>query len=197
MVDRKNTMSTAGQPESVTLLLRQMRSGDRAALERLLDMIYPELHRLAARHFRRERNAWTMQATALVNETYLRLVAHEEHNWRNRAHFFGAAANLMRRILIDHARARQSRKRGSRQDLVSLDEEITVADNSRPAELLALDAALARLESISPRQSRIIELRYFAGLTVPEAAEVLGMSPRTVDRDWAVARAWLHRELRS
>jgi RNA polymerase sigma factor (TIGR02999 family) len=173
-----------------------MRSGDQAALARLLDMIYPELHRLAAHHFRQERHASTIQPTALVNETYLRLLAHEDNNWRNRAHFFGAAANVMRRILVEHARARQSRKRGGGLDLVPLDENVAVAESGRPAELLALDVALTRLEKMSARQSRIIELRYFAGMTVPEVAEVLGMSPRAVDRDWAVARAWLHRELR-
>lgn len=188
-------MSTVTPPGNVTALLRLMRSGDGAAQERLLDMIYPELHRLAAHYFRRERNAPTMQPTALVNEAYLRLIAHQEHHWRNRAHFFGAAANVIRRILVDHARARQAGKRGKGQDLVPLDEAIAALDNGRPAELLALDAALAKLETISLRQSRIVELRYFAGLTVPEVAEVLGMSARAVDRDWATARAWLHREL--
>jgi RNA polymerase sigma factor (TIGR02999 family) len=193
---REIDMSTATPPGSVTALLRLMRSGDRVAQERLLDAIYPELHRIAAHHFRRERNSPTMQPTALVNEAYLRLVAHDEHHWRNRAHFFGAAANIIRRILVDHARARQAGKRGEGQDLVPLDEAVAVIDNRRPVELLALDSALAGLEAISPRESRIVELRYFAGLTVPEVAEVLGMSPRAVDRAWAIARAWLHRELR-
>ncbi len=190
-------MPAAAGPGRITVLVRQLRTGDPAAVAHLLEAIYPELHRLAVRQFRRERNASTMQPTALVNETYLRLVAHEEHNWRDRAHFFGAAANLMRRILVDHARARNSKKRGGGVGLVPLDDAGVLAADGRREELLALDSALTRLDAISPRQSRIVELRYFAGLTVSEVAEVLGVSPRAVDREWAVARAWLHRELRS
>ncbi len=182
------------QPGNVTVLLRQMQSGDGVALDRLMELVYPDLRRIARAHFREERRERLLQPTALVNEAYLRLVAHREHNWRNRAHFFGAAAQLMRRILIERARARMADKRAGGEP-EPLDEALGLSDG-RPLELLALDEALAELARISPRQAQVVEMRYFGGLTVEEAAEALGLTARTIDRDWAVARAWLRRCLK-
>jgi RNA polymerase sigma-70 factor (ECF subfamily) len=183
-------------PAEITLLLQQMRSGERAAVDRAMEVLYPELRKLAYGQFRRERAAADLlRPTALVHEAYLRLVVQQDQNWQNRAHFFGAAAQAMRRVLIDFARARSARKRDDEMNAVSLDEALTLSAE-RPREMLALDEALARLEAISPRQARVVELRYFGGLSVEETAEALGLNPRTVDRDWALARAWLHRELR-
>jgi RNA polymerase sigma-70 factor (ECF subfamily) len=178
----------------VTLLLRQLKSGDRTKFEQLLELVYPDLRRLAGHHFRAERPGHVLQPTALVNEAYLRLVAHEDQTWESRAHFFGAAAQLMRRILIEHARTVQAKKRGGRDGTIPLD-GVDVPSTERPIDLLALDEALTNLEKVSPRQARIVELRYFAGMSVPEVAEAIGMDPRTVDRDWAVARAWLRLRL--
>jgi RNA polymerase sigma factor (TIGR02999 family) len=181
-------------PPDVTLLLANWSRGDRAALDQLLPLVYAELRRIAARQLRSERADHTLQPTALVNEAYMRLVAHEHHNWRNRAHFFGAAAELMRRILVDHARAAQAAKRGGGQ-IAQADASELVID-SPSIEILALDRALDELARIAPRQARIVELRYFGGLSVPETAEALGLNARTVDRDWAAARVWLRRRLR-
>jgi RNA polymerase sigma factor (TIGR02999 family) len=161
-----------------------------------MELIYAELRRIAARQFREERPGHTLQPTALVNEAYLRLVAHNGQTWESRAHFFGAAAVIMRRVLIDHARASRADKRGGGQAAVMLD-EASQAVNGPSIDLLALDVALTDLARISPRQGRIVELRYFGGLSVPETAEALGLNPRTVDRDWAAAKAWLRRRLHS
>jgi RNA polymerase sigma-70 factor (ECF subfamily) len=180
----------------VTLLLRELKSGDRAKLEQLLELVYPDLRRLAGHHFRAERPGHLLQPTALVNEAYLRLVAHDDQTWESRAHFFGAAARLMRRILIEHARVVHARKRGGRDGTIPLD-GIDVPSTERPTDFLALDDALTALEKVSARQARIVELRYFAGMSVPEVAESIGVDPRTVDRDWAVARAWLRHRLQS
>ncbi len=180
----------------ITRLLRVLRSGDRGALDRLLELIYPELRKLAARQLRDERRDHTLQPTAVVNEAYLRLVAHDAQTWQNRSHFFGAAATVMRRVLIDHARASRARKRGGGQPSVALDEDVAAADGPS-VDVLALDAALTDLEQRSARQARIVELRYFTGLSVPETAEALQVNPRTVDRDWAAARAWLRLRLGS
>ena len=177
----------------VTLLLRQLRAGDRSKLEPLLEAVHPDLRRMAQRRFRHEGPGHLLQPTALVNEAYLRLVAREDQTWENRAHFLAAAARAMRRILIDHARGLQSVKRGGG-DIVPL-EDVDVPDPGRPVDFLALDDALTRLQQISPRQARIVELRYFAGMSVPEVAQVIGRDPRTVDRDWAAARAWLRSRL--
>jgi RNA polymerase sigma-70 factor, ECF subfamily len=179
----------------VTLLLRSFQPGDNATATRLMELIYPELKRLAQRRFRAERAGHLLQATALVHEAYLRLVEHNHHAWENRAHFYAAAANLMRRILIDHARARNSRKRGGEQTAVSPERPIAMSEEQSES-LLDLDIALTGLERLSPRQARIVELRYFAGMSVPEVAQALGMNPRSVDRDWATARAWLRRRLK-
>jgi RNA polymerase sigma factor (TIGR02999 family) len=174
----------------VTTLLRDLAAGREGTLPRLLEAIYPDLRRLAEHHFRREREASILQPTALVHEAYLRLVAHEEHNWQNRAHFFGAAAHIMRRILVDYARAQKAQKRGDGSETIPID-DVDVAASDRGLDLIALDAALDALERLSPRQARIVQLRYFGGLTVREVAEALGVTTRTVDREWAIARAWL------
>lgn len=179
----------------VTRLLRAFRPGDGEVMSRLMALIYPELKKVARVQLRRERAGHEMQPTALVHEAYLRLVAHEDHAWENRAHFYAAAANAMRRILIDHARAQRARKRAGERTTISLDHALSLgAEESE--ELLELDEALSDLERLSPRQARVVELRYFAGLSVPEAAQALGVNPRTVDRDWATARAWLRAKLR-
>lgn len=181
--------------KSVTLLLCDFQSGDNAKTSRLMELIYPELKRLARSRFRSERPDHILQPTALVHEAYLRLVDHDQHNWQNRAHFYAAAANLMRRILIDWARARNADKRDSGPTHISLDKALALSD-AQSADLLDLDHALSELEGFSPRQARVVELRYFAGLSISEAAHALGVTARSVDRDWATARAWLRRKLR-
>ena len=186
-------MSTSAQ--SVTQLLVEWSHGDQDALERLTPLVYGELRRLARRHLSRERSDHTLQSTALVHEAYLRLVDQRSVRWQNRAHFFGVAAQLIRRILIDHARARQAGKRGAGACLLSLDEAIDSPAGSRTLDVVALDDALEQLGKIDPRQSRIVELRFFAGLTVQETAEVLNISTPTVNREWNAAKAWLFREL--
>jgi RNA polymerase sigma factor (TIGR02999 family) len=181
-------------PGEVTNLLIQLRHGNRDAESRLMPLVYGELRRLAGRYMRGERPGHTLQATALVHEAYLRLVGHQEVDWQNRAHFFGVAASLMRRILVDHARAKLAKKRGGADQKVSLDEAVLVQPETSP-QFLALDEALERLAKRDPRQARIVDLRYFGGLSEEETAEVLGISVRTVKRDWNVARAWLYQQL--
>ncbi|HYT66733.1 MAG TPA: sigma-70 family RNA polymerase sigma factor [Vicinamibacterales bacterium] len=181
-------------PGDVTRLLQAWRHGDTAALEQLTPIVYDELRRLAARYMRRERPGHTLQTSALINEAYLRLVDARGVQWQNRAHFFGVSAQVMRHILVDFARARQNLKRGGGAQPVSLD-AVMVSVPERGTDLLALDEALERLAALSPRQSRVVELRYFGGLTEEEVAEVLSISPRTVRNDWGLARAWLYREL--
>jgi RNA polymerase sigma factor (TIGR02999 family) len=178
----------------VTRLLQAWSNGDAAALEQLTPLVYEELRRLAARYMGRERPGHTLQTSALINEAYMRLVDARGVQWQNRAHFFAVSAQVMRRILVDFARARQNLKRGGGTRPVSLD-ETKVAAPERSADLLALSEALERLAVLSPRQSRVVELRYFGGLTEEEMAEVLSISPRTVRNDWGLARAWLYREL--
>jgi RNA polymerase sigma factor (TIGR02999 family) len=162
-----------------------------------MPLVYEELRRLAGHYMRRERPDHTLQTTALIHEAYLRLVEQRDTNWKNRAHFFAVAAQLMRRILVDHARACQTTKRGGEVEFLSLEEHSIAFSEEKSRELIALDEALTRLAELSPRQSQIIELRFFGGLTVEETAEALQIAPRTVKRDWRVARAWLHREVRS
>ena len=181
-------------PGEVTNLLIQLRNGNRDAESKLVPLVYGELRRLAARYMRGERPGHTLQATALVHEAYLRLAGNRKFDFQNRAHFFGLAASLMRRILVDHARAKQAQKRGGDEKQVSLDEAI-VLQPGRHQQFLALDQALDRLAKIDARQSRIVELRYFGGLTEQEVAEVLGVSVRTVKRDWEAARAWLYQQM--
>jgi RNA polymerase sigma factor (TIGR02999 family) len=180
----------------VTGLLIRWSSGDPEALQQLVSMVYAECHRIAALQLRREHPEHTLNPTALVNELYLRLVDQQRATWENRAHFFGVAAQLMRRILVDHARARRSQKRGGSAVLVSLAAAAEAADDSRIADVLAIDEALDRLAARDAEQVRIIELRFFAGLTVEETAHVIGRSPRTIKREWRLAKAWLYRELR-
>jgi len=178
----------------VTQLLLAWSEGDQTALDQLAPLVYEELRRLAHEYMRRENPGHTLQTTALVNEAYLRLVDLKRLQWQNRAQFFGIAAQLMRRILVDFARSRHYQKRGGAARQVSLEEAAMVA-KGRSAEFIALDDALESLATIDPRKSRIVELRYFGGLSVKETAEVLRISPRTVLREWELARAWLHREL--
>ena len=188
-------MSVPSSPtHEVTQLLVAWGSGDRGALDRLMPLVHNELRRLARRYMSRERPGHTLQTMALVNEAYLRLVDQENMRWENRAHFFGIAARLMRQILVEHARSRQAAKRGGAQVRLSLSKVDRIA--FRPdVNLIALDEALGRLEAIDPQKSRIIELRYFGGLGIEETAEVIGVSPATVKRDWSMARAWLRREI--
>lgn len=181
-------------PSEVTRILGQMAGGDPAAMERLLPLVYEELRELARREMRRERDGHTLGATAVVHEAYLRLAELDQISWEGRAHFFGAAAMAMRRVLISYARSRNAQKRGSGVVPVPID-DVVLAARERPEELLALDEALTRLEEISPRQARVVECRFFAGMNIDETAEVLGISNATVRRDWALARAWLNREL--
>lgn len=185
-------------PRNVTQMLANWRNGDSTALNELLPVIYDELRQLAAGYLRRESAGHTLQATALVNEAYLRLVDQAQVNWQNRAHFFGAAANLMRQILIQHARAKHAEKRGGDAQKLYLDEVSGLADHlvkEQNLDLLALDDALNQLATIAPQQSRVVELRFFAGLSIEETAEALGVSPATIKREWNMAKAWLHREL--
>lgn len=197
----------------VTQLLAEWRAGSDAALSRLSMVLYDELRQLAKRHLRRERPNHTIQSTALVNEAFLRLVGQQSVDWQNRAQFLAIASSLMRRILVDHARARHAEKRGGGAEVLSLE-----AMNEAPGQaggpewmrtptalqqrgdgdredLVAIDAALGRLAEIDPRQVRIVEMRYFAGMTVEETADALEISPATVKREWSMARAWLRREL--
>jgi RNA polymerase sigma-70 factor, ECF subfamily len=181
--------------QDVTGLLHKVAKGDADAAAELVPLIYDELRRLAAHFMARERQDHTLQTTALVHEAYVHLVEQRNATWNNRAHFYGAAAGIMRRILVDHARARLTAKRGGSAHHVPLEDAAAVAGDD-PEELLRLDAALTRLGERSPRQVRVVELRFFVGLDVEEAAEALAVSPKTVKRDWSVARAWLLRELR-
>jgi len=179
----------------VTALLLRWSRGDADALDRLLPLVYDECRRIAAAQLHRERPEHTLSPTALVHELYLRLVDQRRATWKNRAHFFGVAAQLMRRVLVDHARRRHAAKRGGSRVLVTLDAALDTPDDSRAADLLALDEALARLAARDADQERIVELRFFAGLSVEETAHVLGRSARTVKREWQLAKAWLFREL--
>ncbi|HEX5703526.1 MAG TPA: sigma-70 family RNA polymerase sigma factor [Pyrinomonadaceae bacterium] len=181
-------------PVNVTELLHAWSDGDKAALDELLPIVHDELRRQASRYLRRERAGHTLQTTALVNEAYLRLVDQKKVQWQNRAQFFGIAAQLMRRILVDHARAKQRVKRGGGDLRVTLDEAMAIAAN-REIDLVTLDAALDRLAQIDEQQSKVVELRFFSGLNVEETAAALSVSPATVKRDWSVAKAWLYREI--
>ncbi|HKQ77940.1 MAG TPA: sigma-70 family RNA polymerase sigma factor [Blastocatellia bacterium] len=180
--------------QSVTQLLIDWRNGDQTALDRLMPLVYEELRRIAGHYMRNERQAHTLQTSALVNEAYLRLVDHENIAWQNRAHFFGLAAKAMRRILVDYARRRNYQKRGGAARQVSLDEAAMVTEE-HAAEMIALDDALEELAKMDERKCRVVELRYFGGLTIEETAEALGVSIQTVGRDWSAAKAWLMREM--
>ena len=182
-------------PPDVTGLLLAWSAGDATAGERLLAAIYDELHRQAARAMRREGEEHTLQATAVVHEAYLRLVDQRRVEWRSRAHFFGVAAQMMRRVLVDHARTRLAEKRGGALQRVTLSAVGAGAANESDMDVLTLHEALERLAVLDARQARLVELRYFGGLGIEDTAEALGVSPATVKREWAVARAWLRREL--
>jgi RNA polymerase sigma factor (TIGR02999 family) len=181
----------------VTRLLNDWRGGNREALDHLMPLVYTELHSLAARYLSRERRNVTLQPTALVNEAYLKLSGQRAVDWQNRAHFFGIAAQVMRRILVDRARHEHRRKRGGDVAKVQFEGIDAAAPDAgvEIADLIALDRALSQLEAMDPQQGRIVELRFFGGLTVEETAEVMQLSTGTIKRDWAVARAWLYREL--
>ncbi len=183
----------ASAETQVTVLLQAWSSGDREALDKLTPIVYDELRRLARHYMRGERDGHTLQTTALVNEAYLRLVGFKNMSWENRAHFFAVSAQLMRRILVDHAR-RRNLKRGAAFQHVSLD-ETAVVRGERETDFVALDDALHTLAEVDPRKAQVVELRFFGGLSVEETAAVLKVSPVTVMRDWSTARAWLYREL--
>lgn len=187
-------ISVGRRPGELTLLLRKFKTGDEAEHTHLLAVIYAELRKLADIQFIKERVGHDLQPTALVHEAYLRLIAHEDHSWDSRSHFFAAAARVMRRILIEHARSRKTLKRQNDAPSMAM-HDLPTFTPEQSAELLDLNFALEELERLSPRQVRVVELRYFCGLSVPEVARALEMNPRSVDRDWATARAWLRRRL--
>lgn len=182
-------------PGEVTLLLAQVQKGNKEAEEKLIPLVYAELRRLAAHYLKNERPGHTLQATALVHEVYLKLTRMESVDWQGRAHFFGLAAQLMRRVLVDYARGRQAKKRDAAREAISLDETLVLAPG-RSEQLIELDEALNRLAERDLRQSRIVELKFFAGLSEEETGLLLGISTRTVKRDWRIARAWLYQEMR-
>ena len=180
----------------VTLLLNEISGGNQNAAAALVSLLYDELHEIAARYLQHERRDHTLQATALVHEAYLRLVDQQNVEWKNRSHFFGVAAQLMRRILVDYARSHQAIKRGGSVPKISLDDAI-VFSKEQPENLVALDQLLTRLSAVDSQQGQIVELRFFAGLSVEETAEIMDISPATVKRDWAMAKVWLARELKA
>jgi RNA polymerase sigma factor (TIGR02999 family) len=180
-------------PAGITQLLERWSQGDEKALDELMPLVYDELHRLAGAYLRRERREHTLQPTALINETYLKLIDQRQPNWKNRAQFFGVAAQLMRRILVDHARRHHAGKRGGDRFNVSL-RNVGAFGNQPDADLLTLHDALDQLAKIDPEQSRLVELRFFGGLTIEETAEVMEVSHATVEREWKIAKAWLKRE---
>lgn len=185
---------TEAQTHDVTQLLIDWSNGDKKALDKLVPIVEQELRRLAHHYMRGERPGHTLQTTALVNEAFVRLANRKKVQWQNRAHFFGISAQLMRTILVDHARSHACAKRGGRAEKLELNEALVVSQQ-KASEVIALDEALKELEAIDPRQSRIVELRFFGGLTVEEAAEVLHVSPITIKREWSTAKAWLYRRL--
>lgn len=189
----RNALDSSAQ---ITLLLRKWQDGDRAALDRLIPLVYDELHVMASRSMAHEWRAGTLQTTGLVNEAYVKLVDQRNVDWRNRAHFFAIAAQVMRRILLDHARRRLSQKRGLGAVAVPLDAVAVAAPDAGDAvDVIAVDRALQDLERLDPNQAKIVELRFFGGLTVEETSAVLGISASTVKREWVVAKGWLYRAL--
>jgi len=186
---------TQSSTHEVTQLLADWSGGDQAALDKLIPLVEAELHRLAHHYMSRERAGHTLQTTALVDEAYLRLAGQRKIDWQNRAHFFGIAAKLMRQILVDYARKRHFAKRGGNALHVSLDEAAVVGEE-RASEMISLDEALTELGEIAPEQSRMVELRFFGGLTIEETAEVMGLSIDKVKRDWSMAKTWLYHELK-
>jgi RNA polymerase sigma factor (TIGR02999 family) len=187
-------MAEPGPGAEVTALLVNWSNGDSRALDELMPLVYGELRRLAGAYLRRERSTHTLQSTALVNEAFLRLVNQQDVQWRSRAHFFGIAAQMIRRILVDHARAAHAGKRGAGAVRIELDDHLAVSSQSG-LDLVSLDDSLAKLAALDERQARIVELRFFTGLSVEETAEVMQLSTATVKREWSSARAWLFREI--
>jgi RNA polymerase sigma-70 factor (ECF subfamily) len=187
--------SMPASKNEVTELLQRWKSGDEEALGRLTPLVYDQLHRLAHQYIRRERQGHTLQTSALVNEAYLRLVEHKSVDWQSRAHFFAVSATVMRRILVDYARQRTSKKRGGSLQQIAIADELIVIPE-RAEELVALDEAMKALNELYPRRSKVVELRYFGGLNNKEASAVLKVSEATIERDWRFARAWLYRELK-
>ena len=185
---------TTPAPEEMSQLLRDWSNGDQAALDKVMPVVYQELHRLAHHYMRKERVGHTLQTTALVNEAYMRLANYKKMRWQSRAHFFGVAAQVMRRILVENARSKNFAKRGGGAEKISLD-ETAVVSAGRSAEVIAVDDALTELESWDPRKGRIVELRFFGGLSIEETAEVLKVSPTTVQREWRSAKAWLYKAI--
>jgi len=183
-------------PQEITQLLTKWNRGDKTALEELVPLVYPELRRLARGHMSRENSGHTLQTSALINESYLRLVNQQDVNWQNRSHFFAVSAQVMRHILVDHARKYSYQKRGGGAEHLPVD-EVSVVCEERAAELIALDDALNRLAVLDARKSQIVELRFFGGLTVDETAEVMKLAPITIIREWRAAKAWLGREVSS
>jgi RNA polymerase sigma factor (TIGR02999 family) len=181
--------------QKITILLHELRAGKKEAESQLIEAVYPQLRKMAGRYIRGERPGHTLQATALVHEAYLQLLGQTDKQWENRAHFFAVASQVMRRILVDYARQKKAKKRDGARQRVELSEGIALSED-RLEEILAIDEALRRLEAWDARQCRVVELRFFSGLTEDEIALVLGVAPRTVKRDWNVARAWLHGELK-
>lgn len=187
---------TASNPLELTQLLIAWSNGDADALEQLTPLVYSELRRLAHRYMNRERKGHTLQTTALVHEAFLRLINFPQENWQNRTHFYAIAANMMRRILVDYARTNLRTKRGGETVRVALeDTEILIHESRFDVDILALDAALEKLAAMDPRRARVVELRFFGGLSVEETAQILSVAPDTVVRDWRVAKAWLYRSL--
>jgi len=189
------TRDRGNDAPDITQLLLAWGDGHREALDRLAPLVYEDLRHLAAGYMQREPGGHALQPTALVHEAYLRLVDQRQVQWRNRAHFFGVAAQMMRRILVDHSRRRRAEKRGGAWERVTLTADALAADAPNAVDILALHESLERLAAFDPRQERIVELRYFGGLTIEETAEVVGASPATVAREWTVAKAWLRADL--
>jgi RNA polymerase sigma-70 factor (ECF subfamily) len=186
----------AGSDDAITVLLKAWSGGDAGALPRLVDLVYPELHRIAARHLARERPGHTLQPTALVHEAYVRMAQQAPgRDWQDRTHFFAVAAHVVRAVLVDHARARRAAKRGSGAITLDLNDVNAAAPALAPVDFLDLDAALQSLEALDAEQGRIVELRYFAGLSIEETAEALGTSPSTVKRGWLAAKTYIRRRL--
>jgi RNA polymerase sigma factor (TIGR02999 family) len=186
--------SSSDTTQDITHLLRQFSDGNREALDDLLPLVYDELRRQAANYLRRERHDHTLQTTALIHEAYIKLINPREVRWQNRAHFFAIAAQTMRRVLVDYARSKLCKKRGGDPIQITLDEGVMKSDQ-KSIDLLALDEALTRLAALDEQKARVVELKYFSGMTTEETAEVLGISSRTVERNWLMAKAWLNREL--
>jgi RNA polymerase sigma factor (TIGR02999 family) len=187
--------ATTYPSNEISQLLRSWSDGDGSALDELLPLVYDELHRQAHRYLRKERDGHTLQTTALIHEAYLNLIKQNCVNFENREHFFAISANIMRRILVNYANARHRQKRGGRDENLELNDSIRIATQSKDLDLLALDDALKRLAKMDEQQARIVELRYFGGLTIEETSEVMGIAPATIKRDWKLTKAWLFREL--